>query len=90
MEETKTAAVAHRRPNYLLIFAALAIITALEVAVTYVAGIPKAPVLLTMSFVKAMLVVLYFMHLRSDSPWYRLIFALPFIFVIAIMLVIQQ
>ena len=80
----------HRRPNYVLIFLALAVITMLEVAVTYVPQIPKAPVLLSMSLVKALLVILYFMHLRSDNRWYALVFFLPFLLAFPLLLVIPQ
>jgi cytochrome c oxidase subunit IV len=67
----------HRRPNYVLVFVALTVITILEVAVTYVPGIPLAPILLSMTVAKALLVILYFMHLRVDSPWYSAIFFGP-------------
>ncbi|HEX9116649.1 MAG TPA: cytochrome C oxidase subunit IV family protein [Anaerolineae bacterium] len=91
MEERQTAATARHRPNYLIIFAVLTIFTVLEVILaTRVGEAARAPFLLGMSAVKALLVILYFMHLRSDNPWYRVIFALPFIFVIAIMMVIRQ
>jgi len=79
----------HRRPNYLLVFVALAALTAIEVAVTYVPGIPQAPVLLTMSLAKALLVILYFMHLRSDSRWFALVFIIPFFLVVPILIVLQ-
>ena len=86
----KARRAAYHRPNYLLIFFALAIMTALEVGVTYVAAIPRAPVLLAMSFVKAMLVILYFMHLRYDSRWYSLIFFAPLLLVIPLLLVMPH
>jgi heme/copper-type cytochrome/quinol oxidase subunit 4 len=35
------------------------------------------------------LVVLYFMHLRTDNRWYALIFLLPFLLVVPILLVLQ-
>jgi cytochrome c oxidase subunit IV len=91
MERTvRTGRATHRRPNYLLIFFVLAIMTALEVGVTYVAAIPRAPVLLTMSFIKAMLVILYFMHLRYDSKWFTLIFFTPFLLVIPLLMVMPH
>lgn len=80
----------HRRPNYWLVFFALATMTILEVAVTYQSALPHAPLLLGMSFLKAMLVVLYFMHLRFDSRWFSLVFFAPFALVIPLLLVIRQ
>ena len=84
------AGEARRRPNYLLVFFALAILTGLEVVIATMASIPKAPFLLTMSFIKAMLVILFFMHLRSDSRWFTLIFFLPFLLVIPLFMVLPH
>jgi cytochrome c oxidase subunit IV len=90
MNEEPEKKKAHRRPNYLLVFLALALITGAEVAfVTFFPALPKAPFLLTMSFAKVLLVILYFMHLRTDSRWYALIFFLPFFLVIPILIVMQ-
>ena len=90
-QEPTTTEVAHYRPNYLLIFLVLTVLTILEVVLaTRVSEVVRAPFLLGMSFIKAMLVILYFMHLRSDHPLYRIVFALPFLFVIAIMFVSRQ
>jgi caa(3)-type oxidase subunit IV len=85
--DEQTPVVAHHRPNYVAIFLVLAVMTALEWAVYAVHGLPKAPILLTMAFIKVMLVVLYFMHLRSDNPWYRVVFFAPFLLVIPLMIV---
>jgi caa(3)-type oxidase subunit IV len=74
-------------PRYLLVFLSLAVLTLIEVAVTYFPAIPQAPVLLGLSFLKAALVILYFMHLRFDSRWYAFIFFAPFILVIPLVIV---
>jgi len=90
MNEDPQKPKAHRRPNYLLVFLALAIITAVEVFfVSLFPALPKAPFLLAMSFAKVLLVVLFFMHLKSDNRWYALIFCLPFLLVIPVLLVLQ-
>jgi cytochrome c oxidase subunit IV len=80
----------HQHPRYVFVFLILAILTALEVAVTYLSGIPHAPFLLSMAFIKVALVILYFMHLRFDSRWFALIFLVPFLLVIPLLLVITQ
>ena len=50
MNEEPQTPKAHRRPNYLLVFLALAVITGVEVLfVSLFPGLPKAPFLLTMS-----------------------------------------
>lgn len=77
-------------PKYLLVFASLAVLTALEVAVTYIPALydVMVPILLSMSFLKAMLVILYFMHLRFDSRWFAFIFFIPFVLVLPMLVVL--
>ena len=53
------------KPNYLAIFAALVILTATEVAVTYL-PVPRLPILIPLSITKAVLVVMFYMHLKYD------------------------
>lgn len=69
------------RMTYVGVFAALAIITIVEVAVTY-ASLPfsSTPLLVALSTGKVLLVALYFMHLRYDSRWYAAIFMFGFPF----------
>jgi cytochrome c oxidase subunit 4 len=90
--KARTAArtMGHRRPNYLMVFLVLGIMTALEVAVSYSTNLPHAPLLLTMSLVKALLVILYFMHLRYDSKWFSLVFFAPFLLVIPLLLMMPH
>lgn len=64
-------------PQYGIIFAVLAIFTALEAGTAYLPNLPvgiKVAVLVFLAVVKVLLVLLYFMHLKFDSK----IFALPF------------
>lgn len=79
----------HRHhPKYLLVFLALAILTVMEVGIVYIEGIPHAPFLLAMAFLKIALVLLYFMHLRYDSKWFSFIFFIPFVLVIPFVIVL--
>jgi caa(3)-type oxidase subunit IV len=80
----------HRRPHYGLVFLVLAVLTAFEVSVTYIPGLPRVPFLLGTAFIKVMLVALYFMHLKSDSRWFGLIFLIPFLLIIPLLMVITQ
>jgi cytochrome c oxidase subunit IV len=59
-----------RRPNYLLVLIFLIAFTAIEVGVSYMTSGIRVPLLLSLAFVKATLVILYFMHLRFDSRVY--------------------
>jgi cytochrome c oxidase subunit 4 len=70
------------RQTYLLVFAALAILTLIEVGVSYLSGGLKVSLLVIMSVVKALLVILYFMHLKYDSRWYAAIFFAPLVLVV--------
>ncbi len=90
MESKKPGTQHTHHPKYLLVFASLAVLTALEVAVTYVPALQNflAPILLSMSFLKAMLVILYFMHLRFDSKWFAFIFFIPFVLVVPMIVVL--
>jgi caa(3)-type oxidase subunit IV len=81
---------AHKHhPRYLLVFLALAVLTAIEVGITYFPWIPQVPVLLALAFLKAALVLMYFMHLRYDSKWFTFIFFIPFVLVIPFLIVMR-
>jgi cytochrome c oxidase subunit 4 len=90
MEPNKAGEKHQHHPNYLLVFASLAVLTAIEVGITYVPALRDVatPILLALSFFKAMLVILYFMHLRFDSRWFALIFFIPFVLVIPMLVVL--
>jgi len=78
----------HRRA-YVAVFAALAVVTAIEVIISF-ADLGFSPVgpLVMLSTVKVALVGLFFMHLIYDSKWYALMFAsaVPFSMLIVIVL----
>ena len=80
------AAPAHHISNrtYLIVFAWLTVMTAIEVAVAAVA-LPenvKVIVLIALAVIKAALVVLYYMHLKYDSKWYWITLIVPIFFVL--------
>ncbi len=74
-------------PPYLLVFASLAVLTAMEVAVAEIPKLPHAPLLLAMMVVKVALVLLYFMHLKYDSKWFSFIFLVPFVLIVPFVIV---
>ena len=69
--------------KYLIVFAWLAVLTALEVAVASAGFVEpvKIGILVAIAIIKALLVVLYYMHLRYDSLWYWVILLPPIFFV---------
>ena len=84
---------AQKRPNYLFIFIALAVLTFIETLVSYVQQEAiKVSTLVVLSVIKVVLVLLYFMHLKTDSKVYSYLFiagcvlAIPLILIITIVL----
>ena len=82
-----------RRPNYLLIFILLAAFTLIETLVSYVQQEAiKFPTLVVLSVVKAVLVLMYFMHLKFDSKVFSYLFiagcvlAVPLILVLVVVM----
>lgn len=76
MARTKTARMNPEIRTYLLVFLALLVLLGLTVAVAYVdLGIFSPVVALSIAILKAVLIMLYFMHLRH-SPKLTWIFAL--------------
>ena len=74
--------------TYLLVAAVLAVITAVEVSLFYVTVMARflAPLLIVLSAAKFSLVVMFFMHLRSDHRAFTGLFVGPLVIAIAITL----
>lgn len=81
----------HKKPNYMAVFVALAVLTLVEVGVAFL-GLGRVTtiiVLVGLAVWKAVLVALYYMHLRFEPP--RLIvmvvapLPLAFILVLAVL-----
>ncbi len=72
--------------TYLSVAVVLAVITVIEVGVFYVPVFKAilAPVLLTLSAVKFTLVVMFFMHLKSDHRLFAVVFTLPLMIAAAV------
>lgn len=82
------ASKAQTRPAFHLVFIALAVLTTIEVGVSYLAPAIKIPVLVVLSATKALLVALYFMHLKFDPRIYAWPFLIGLVLVIPIVLVL--
>ena len=62
--------------QYIVIGIILAVLTAIEVAISF-SSVPSGvaiPSLIVLTILKFLLVVLWFMHLRFDSGWFRRLF----------------
>ena len=79
-----------KRPNYLFVFIALAVFTLIETLVSYIQQEAiKFPTLAIISVTKAILVLLYFMHLKLDSKIFSYLFIAGCILSIPLILVIM-
>ena len=85
---------AHKHPNYILIWVYLAVLTAVEVGVAFVSQFSKTTLLIILLFLavwKALLVALYFMHLKFETWNLRLIAIIPIpLALILIIFVLQE
>ncbi len=72
---TKEEKPAKKHPNYVAVFIALAVLTATEVAITQL-PVPKAPILIPLSVLKAALVAMFYMHLRTDRKIFAVVFVM--------------
>ena len=78
----------HNAPNYVAVWAGLAILTMVELAVVYL-GLPRRVMVVSLIFLalwKAMLVALYFMHLRFEPK--RLLYVVLAPLPLAVILVV--
>ena len=75
-----TPAPTHQRPNYILIWLYLFVMTVAEVGLAFELPFSrnvKLLLLLVLAIVKALLVALFFMHLKFERWRLRLIFIIP-------------
>ncbi len=62
---------------YTVVFIGLAILTGIEIAAGSIKASWTIPLLLVLALAKAALVVLYYMHLRTDSRIFSLVLLVP-------------
>ncbi|UCD25114.1 MAG: cytochrome C oxidase subunit IV family protein [Gemmatimonadota bacterium] len=89
MNEHAQAAQEHAHPTtgtYLAVAGVLTVITLVEVGVFYVPAFASvlAPVLLILSGAKFALVVMFYMHLKTDHKLFTAIFTLPLLIAVAV------
>lgn len=87
-------ATEHKHPNYLVVWAALFVLTVVEVGVAFLSHIPRhilILVLVGLAIWKALLVALYFMHLKFEPRrlLYVVLAPLP-LAVILVMVVLRE
>ena len=83
VSSTMGETVEHEEPNYIAIWIYLAVLTVLELIVAY-APIPKAlmvGLLVGLAWAKAVLVAMYFMHLRFERRGLMIIALIPIVLI---------
>jgi cytochrome c oxidase subunit 4 len=88
------APATHVKPNYYLIWVVLGVLTLAEVAVAFLSGMPKQVlviILVLLAIWKAMLVAMYYMHLKFEPRklWIVAVAPLP-LAVILVMVVLTE
>ncbi len=63
------------RPNYVGVFAVLAVLTGVEILVTRL-PLPKIIILVPLAIIKATLVALFYMHLKIDRRVFSVLFGM--------------
>ncbi len=76
--------------QYVWIAVVLAIVTAAEVGIYYVSALRSllVPFLVLFAVIKFALVVLWFMHLKFDSPWFKRLFVTGLSFALVVFLIV--
>ncbi len=87
--QTSQTTAKKARPPYHLIFIFLAVFTALEVGASYLPEGIKIPILVVLAVVKAMLVILFFMHLKYDRKVYLLPFIIALVLGLPLVLIVS-
>jgi cytochrome c oxidase subunit IV len=78
--------------QYVVIAVVLAVVTGMEVALFYMNFLPNAAVataLLLLMTIKFSLVILWFMHLRFDSPVFKRLFATGLVLALSVFLIVM-
>jgi cytochrome c oxidase subunit 4 len=92
LEPGEQAELAHHPTprNYVTIAVILAVITVFEVAIYYVDAVRSllVPMLIAFAFLKFVLVVSWFMHLRFDSKLFRRLFVTGLVLAVVVFLVV--
>ena len=87
-----TAPVKHAHPSYIMIWVVLAVLTGLELTVAFLPWAKRTLILLliAMALYKALLVALYYMHLRFERRRLRILAFAPLPFTVILVVAVLQ
>jgi cytochrome c oxidase subunit IV len=78
----------HAQPTYHIVFVILAVFTGLEIAASFLPAPWKSIALIALAATKAVLVLLFFMHLKYDARLYAGVFTIGVILAIPVVLIV--
>jgi cytochrome c oxidase subunit 4 len=85
---------AHSKKEYVIVFVLLTVLTALEVSIKYLSISRSAMItgLIGLALSKAILVALFFMHLKQETKSLKLVVGLPMLFpaLYAVVLIVES
>ena len=93
MTQPTDSAAAHPAPNYMLIWLVLAVLTAGEVAIAFVSHLPQVVLILILvglALWKAVLVALYYMHLKFEPQKLKIIALAPLPLAVILVVVVLR
>ncbi len=84
----------HSKKEYFVIFVVLTVLTAIEVGINYV-GLSrgmKIAGLISLALAKAVLVAMFYMHLKSETKSLKLVIGIPMLFpaLYAVVLIVES
>jgi cytochrome c oxidase subunit 4 len=84
--------VKHAHPSYMLIWVVLAVLTGLELTVAFLPWQKRTLILIliAMALYKALLVALYYMHLRFEQRRLRILAFAPLPFTVILVIAVLQ
>jgi cytochrome c oxidase subunit 4 len=93
--EAPEAEQPHRAPNYMGVFLGLTVLTVAEVLVAFVSHLPKTLliiILLALALWKALLVALYYMHLKFEPRrlWLVALSPLPLALLLVVAVLLER
>jgi cytochrome c oxidase subunit 4 len=93
--EAAPAAAVHRKPNYYLIWVFLGVLTMAEIGVAFLSGISKRiliVVLVALAVWKALLVAMYYMHLKFEPKklWWVVAAPLPLAMILVVIVLLER
>ena len=91
-KDTQDLQAPHVKPSrYIMVAVVLAVVTGVEVFIATSGVLPRSVVtvvLIALTLTKAGLVMAFYMHLKYDTRWYRIVLIFPLFMVTVLMIIV--